>query len=109
MDEWTVSTLGKMNIKLPSPTRFNGRYPQLNEWSSEVKAYLGVHNVNIEDIMDDCTKSVTVIVLSHIQDKYTLAEVTKMNTNYPVAPADGDDVYDDYSDPRDTIRKMRGD
>eukprot|EP00971_Amphidinium_carterae_P263207 5221993-Amphidinium_carterae.2 len=98
-----------MNIKLHSPTQIDGRYPQFNEWSGEVNAYLGVHNVNIEDIMDDCTKSVTAIVLSDIQDKYTLAEVTRMNTTYQVVPAEGDDGYDDYSDLRDTIRKMRGD
>eukprot|EP00971_Amphidinium_carterae_P127083 2517709-Amphidinium_carterae.1 len=112
MEEGTVFMLGKMNIKLPSPTQFDGRYPQSNEWSArsgEVKAYLGVHNVNIEDTMDDCTKSVTIIVLSDIQDKYTLAEVTRMNNNYPTAPADGEDGYDDYIDLRDTIRKMRGD
>eukprot|EP00971_Amphidinium_carterae_P146773 2908808-Amphidinium_carterae.2 len=63
-----------MNIKLPSPTQFDGRYPQFNEWAGEVKAYLGVHNVSIEDIMDECTKFVTVTQLSDIQDKYTSYE-----------------------------------
>eukprot|EP00971_Amphidinium_carterae_P312916 6218539-Amphidinium_carterae.6 len=76
MDKGTISVLGKMNIKLPSPTLFDGRYPQFNEWAGEVKAYMGVHNVNIEDIMGECTKSVTVIVLNDIQDKYTADEVT---------------------------------
>eukprot|EP00971_Amphidinium_carterae_P210081 4167785-Amphidinium_carterae.1 len=46
MEEGTISMLGRMNIKLPSPTQFDGRYPQFNEWSGEVKAYLGVHNVS---------------------------------------------------------------
>eukprot|EP00971_Amphidinium_carterae_P348634 6490601-Amphidinium_carterae.2 len=78
MEKGTLSTMGKMNIELPSPTQFDGCYPQFNEWSGEVKAYLGVHNVNIEDIMDDCTKSVTVIVLNDIRD-------AKLNTTYPVA------------------------
>eukprot|EP00971_Amphidinium_carterae_P084760 1677464-Amphidinium_carterae.1 len=30
MEEGTISMLGKMNIKLPSPTQFDGRYPQFN-------------------------------------------------------------------------------
>eukprot|EP00971_Amphidinium_carterae_P129380 2562679-Amphidinium_carterae.2 len=87
MTEGTVSMLGKMNLKLPSPTQFDGRYPQFDEWSSEGKAYIGVHNVNIEDIMDDCTNSVTSIVLSDIQDKYTMAEVTRINNTYPLIPS----------------------
>eukprot|EP00971_Amphidinium_carterae_P194757 3864702-Amphidinium_carterae.1 len=58
----------KISIKLPSPTQFDGRYPQFNEWAGEVKAYIGVCNVNIEDITDESTKSVTAIVLNDIQD-----------------------------------------
>eukprot|EP00971_Amphidinium_carterae_P242879 4822508-Amphidinium_carterae.1 len=67
----------KHKVALPDTVR--GRYPQFNEWSGELKTYLGMHNVNTEDIMDDCSKSVTAIVLSDIQDKYTLAEVTRMH------------------------------
>eukprot|EP00971_Amphidinium_carterae_P082723 1636219-Amphidinium_carterae.1 len=59
--------------------------------------------------MNECTKSVTVIVLNDIQDKYTAAEVDRLKANYPVAIAEGEDGYDDYMDLRDTIRKMRGD
>eukprot|EP00971_Amphidinium_carterae_P085546 1692619-Amphidinium_carterae.2 len=59
--------------------------------------------------MDDCMKSVTVIVLGDIQDKYTSAEVNRLNTTYPAAPEEGEDNYDDYLDMRDNIRKMRGD
>eukprot|EP00971_Amphidinium_carterae_P326592 6457471-Amphidinium_carterae.1 len=33
---------------------------------NEVKAYLWVHNVNIEDIMEGCTKFVTAIVLKQL-------------------------------------------
>eukprot|EP00971_Amphidinium_carterae_P148455 2943284-Amphidinium_carterae.1 len=61
MKDSTVGIMQKMNIKLPSPTQFDGRYPQFYEWAGEVKAYLSFHSVNIEDIMDDCSKSVTVI------------------------------------------------
>eukprot|EP00971_Amphidinium_carterae_P089736 1776761-Amphidinium_carterae.2 len=59
--------------------------------------------------MDDCTKSVTAIVLSDIQDKYTATEVNRLNTTYLQAIAEGEDGYDDYMDLRDNIRKMRGD
>eukprot|EP00971_Amphidinium_carterae_P198158 3932714-Amphidinium_carterae.3 len=92
----------KMNIKLPSPTRFDGRYPQFNIWAGEVKAHLGVHNVNIEDIMDECTKSVT-------QAKYTVDEVRRLNTTYPQPVAEGENGYEDYMDITMNIKKMRGD
>eukprot|EP00971_Amphidinium_carterae_P238458 4733863-Amphidinium_carterae.1 len=98
MENRTIGMMQKMNIKLPSPTQFDGRSPQFSEWAGEVKAYLSVHNVNIEDIMDDCTKSATVIQLGDVQDKYTADEVRKFNTTYPVALQDGEDGYDDYMD-----------
>eukprot|EP00971_Amphidinium_carterae_P203835 4045359-Amphidinium_carterae.3 len=85
----TIGMMQNMNIKLPSPTQFDGRYPQFYEWAGEVKAYFSVHNVNIEDIMDDCTKSVTVILLGDIQDKYTVEEVRKYNTKFPTALQEG--------------------
>eukprot|EP00971_Amphidinium_carterae_P112338 2225101-Amphidinium_carterae.1 len=45
----------KMTIKLPAPTQFDARHPQFYEWAGEVKTYLSIHNVHIEDIMDDNT------------------------------------------------------
>eukprot|EP00971_Amphidinium_carterae_P309850 6157306-Amphidinium_carterae.3 len=51
MEKKTIGMMQKMNIKLPPPTQFDGRYPQFYEWAGEVKAYLSVHNVNLEDIM----------------------------------------------------------
>eukprot|EP00971_Amphidinium_carterae_P062518 1237589-Amphidinium_carterae.1 len=109
MEEGTVFMLGKMNLKLPSPTQFYVRYPQFNEWAVEVKAYLGVHNVSIEDIMDECTKSVTVILLNDIQDKYTADEVKRLTTTYPNPVAEGEDGHEDYIDMTINIKKMRGD
>eukprot|EP00971_Amphidinium_carterae_P147940 2932509-Amphidinium_carterae.1 len=61
MKQGTISMMGKMNLKSPSPKQFDCRYPQFNKWSSE--------------------------------DKYTATEVTKMNTQFPVAPADGEDEF----------------
>eukprot|EP00971_Amphidinium_carterae_P288853 5735462-Amphidinium_carterae.2 len=109
MENRTIGMMQKMNIKLPSPTPLDGRYPQFYESAGEVKAYLSVHNVNMEDIMDDCTKFVTVIQLGDVQDKYTADEVRKHNTTHPVALQDGEDGYDDYMDMTVNIKKMRGD
>eukprot|EP00971_Amphidinium_carterae_P047587 937276-Amphidinium_carterae.1 len=50
----TVGML-KMNLKLPTPTQYDVKSPQLNEWSGEVKAYLTVHNIYIEDLMEEST------------------------------------------------------
>eukprot|EP00971_Amphidinium_carterae_P348261 6490407-Amphidinium_carterae.2 len=98
MENKTIGMMQKMNIKLPSPTKFDGRYPQFYEWAEKVKAYLSVHNVNIDDIMDDCTKSGTVILLGDIQDKYTADGVRECNTKFPTAPQEDEDDYDEYMD-----------
>eukprot|EP00971_Amphidinium_carterae_P029603 582309-Amphidinium_carterae.1 len=82
----------KMNIKLPTPTQFDGRHPQFYEWVGEVKAYLSIHTVDIEDIMDDSTKSVTAIVLGDIQTDYT-SEDTR-NGKFQVAPQEEKDNYE---------------
>eukprot|EP00971_Amphidinium_carterae_P340199 6478406-Amphidinium_carterae.2 len=37
MEKGTISMLGKMNIKLPSPTQFDGCCPQFNEWAGQDK------------------------------------------------------------------------
>eukprot|EP00971_Amphidinium_carterae_P041415 813085-Amphidinium_carterae.1 len=50
MENKTIGMMQKMNIKLPPPTQFDGRYPQFHEWAREVRAYLSVHNVSIEEI-----------------------------------------------------------
>eukprot|EP00971_Amphidinium_carterae_P274434 5445994-Amphidinium_carterae.1 len=75
----------------------------------KIKAYLSVHNANIDDIMDDCTKSVTVIVFGDIQDKYTSDESRILNNRFPVALQKGDDNYDEYMDLAVNIRKMMDD
>eukprot|EP00971_Amphidinium_carterae_P144362 2861096-Amphidinium_carterae.1 len=38
MEEMTVAMV-KMNLKLPKPTLYDGKSPQLNEWAEEVKSY----------------------------------------------------------------------
>eukprot|EP00971_Amphidinium_carterae_P195023 3870013-Amphidinium_carterae.1 len=56
-DEENDETVGmiKMNLKLPTPTLCDGKSPQFNEWSGEIKAYLTVHNIYIEDLMEEST------------------------------------------------------
>eukprot|EP00971_Amphidinium_carterae_P278719 5533075-Amphidinium_carterae.3 len=69
-DNNTIGMLGKMSAKLPMPTQFDGRNPQFREWSGEVKAYLTIHNVHIEDYMDQSAKSIEAIGLPNIQEAY---------------------------------------
>eukprot|EP00971_Amphidinium_carterae_P107759 2133876-Amphidinium_carterae.1 len=38
MEKGTISMLNKMNIKLPIPTQFDGRYPRFNEWAGGHRA-----------------------------------------------------------------------
>eukprot|EP00971_Amphidinium_carterae_P293811 5833014-Amphidinium_carterae.1 len=56
------------------PTQFDGRNPQFREWSGGVKAYLTIHNVHIEDYMEESAKSMESIELRNIQDAYTEPE-----------------------------------
>eukprot|EP00971_Amphidinium_carterae_P119666 2370848-Amphidinium_carterae.1 len=44
-DDVTIAML-KMNIKLPTPTMYDGKSP-------EVKSYLTVHNIYIDDLLED--------------------------------------------------------
>eukprot|EP00971_Amphidinium_carterae_P100736 1993008-Amphidinium_carterae.2 len=45
----TIGMTQKMNINLPTPTQFDGKNPQFNEWAGEGKANLTIHNVHLED------------------------------------------------------------
>eukprot|EP00971_Amphidinium_carterae_P005860 115856-Amphidinium_carterae.1 len=82
--EKTIGMMQKTNIKLPSPTKFDGRYPQFNEWSGEVKAYIGVHNV------DECTKFVTAMTFR----TRTLQKRSENPTTYSQTFAEGEDGHD---------------
>eukprot|EP00971_Amphidinium_carterae_P313164 6223849-Amphidinium_carterae.2 len=104
MENKAIGMMQKVNIKIPSPTQFDKRYPQFYEWAGEVKVYFSVHDVNIEDIMDDGTKSVTVILLGDIQDEYTANE-----GKFSVALQEGENDYDEYMDMTINIKKMRRD
>eukprot|EP00971_Amphidinium_carterae_P350494 6491577-Amphidinium_carterae.3 len=50
------------------PTQLDGQYPQFNEWAGEVKVYLTIHNVHIQDYIDESGRSVeTVDILPEIE------------------------------------------
>eukprot|EP00971_Amphidinium_carterae_P033958 668472-Amphidinium_carterae.1 len=101
-----VGMLGKMSVKLPMPTQFDGRNPQ---WSGEVKAYLTIHNVHIEDYMDQsANKSIDVIDLRNIQDAYVTEDVHYRDNKFYDEPTEEQaDEYEEYNDLNITIRKKR--
>eukprot|EP00971_Amphidinium_carterae_P240201 4769119-Amphidinium_carterae.1 len=103
----TVGMMQKMNIKLPTPTQLDGRNPQFHEWAGEVKASLSIHDVHIEDYMDESTGSVATIVLSDIQDDYTDENTKCLKTKFPDAPAEDADNYDENYDMTVDIRKKK--
>eukprot|EP00971_Amphidinium_carterae_P131816 2610912-Amphidinium_carterae.4 len=74
MEEGTIFMLGKMNIKLPSPTQFDGHYPRFNECAGETS----------------WTKD--------IQDKYVYDVETRRTTTYPKPVVEGENGFDDYMD-----------
>eukprot|EP00971_Amphidinium_carterae_P053126 1046415-Amphidinium_carterae.1 len=89
------------------PTQFDGRNPQFREWSEEVKAYLTIHNVHIEDSMEESAKSMEAIELCNIQDAYTEEDVNlRRDQKYPAQPTE-DDQYEltEYSEMSLAIRK----
>eukprot|EP00971_Amphidinium_carterae_P171926 3408574-Amphidinium_carterae.1 len=49
---------------------------------ASVKAYLTIHNVHIEDYMEESAKSMEAIELRNIQDAY-VAEDTNYRTEIP--------------------------
>eukprot|EP00971_Amphidinium_carterae_P164129 3253926-Amphidinium_carterae.1 len=67
--EYKEGTIGmlKMNIKPPTPTQYGGKTPQFNEWAGKVKSYLTVHNIYIEELMDDSTRSQVPMVVATTQ------------------------------------------
>eukprot|EP00971_Amphidinium_carterae_P002241 44338-Amphidinium_carterae.1 len=98
----TIGMLQNMSIKLPTSTKFDRRHPQFYEWAGELKLYLSIHNLNIEDVMDDSTRSVTVVVLADIQTDYAAEDTKSLNDKFQVAPQEGENNYKELN-----IRKMR--
>eukprot|EP00971_Amphidinium_carterae_P173917 3447446-Amphidinium_carterae.1 len=77
--------MGKMNIKPPTPTQFDGKNPRFNEWAGEVKAYLTIHN------------------------DYTAEDYIKWNNKFPTAPAEDTNEYEECNEMTMNIRKRKDD
>eukprot|EP00971_Amphidinium_carterae_P076152 1504072-Amphidinium_carterae.3 len=97
--------MGKMNIKLPTPTRFDGRNSKFNEWAGDVKAYLTIHNVHIENHMDEFSKSVETVNIAHIQDDCTTENVNRLRQRFRTIPAENEEEYDEYNEMTMNFRK----
>eukprot|EP00971_Amphidinium_carterae_P009081 179283-Amphidinium_carterae.3 len=85
-----------MNIKLPTPMQYDGKTPQVYEWAGEVKSYLTVHNIYIEDLMDDSTRSQVPMVVATMQRDTVADDLQRFNARYPQPVNHGDDNYEDY-------------
>eukprot|EP00971_Amphidinium_carterae_P214099 4248914-Amphidinium_carterae.1 len=72
-----------------------------------------LHNATLaqrtQSTSPDSPKSVTVIIINDIQDKYTAREVRKLSTKFPIAVQEGEGDYDEHMDMTVSIQKMRSD
>eukprot|EP00971_Amphidinium_carterae_P053069 1045230-Amphidinium_carterae.1 len=109
IDNNTIGMMGKMNIKLPAPTQFDGNNPQFKKWAGEVQAYLTLHNVHFKDYTDNGTSSIDVVNIFEIQDDYTSEDYIKLNNKSPAISAEDTDEYEDYNEMMMYIRKKKDD
>eukprot|EP00971_Amphidinium_carterae_P175125 3471596-Amphidinium_carterae.2 len=98
-----------MNIKLPTPTQYDGKSPQFNVWTGEVKAYLTVHNIYIEDLMEESTRSQVPMVVATMQTDAVAKDLRRFNLRYPQPVNHGEDNYDDYMDRWEAMEKKKAD
>eukprot|EP00971_Amphidinium_carterae_P131405 2602654-Amphidinium_carterae.1 len=77
-EEVTIAMM-KMNIKLPTPTMYDGKSPQFNEWAEEVKSYFTVHHIYIDDLMDDSVRSQVPMVIATMQNDAVAADLQSFN------------------------------
>eukprot|EP00971_Amphidinium_carterae_P125259 2481940-Amphidinium_carterae.2 len=98
--------MGKMNIKLPTRTQFDGNNPQFNEWAGELKTYLTIRNVHFEDCMDNCTSSIDAV---NIHDDYRAEDYVKLNNKLPAVTSEDTDEYEEHNEMTMNIRKKKDD
>eukprot|EP00971_Amphidinium_carterae_P125187 2480551-Amphidinium_carterae.1 len=99
MEERTIAMI-KMNIKLPTPTMYDRKSPQFNEWSEEIRSYLTVHDIHIDDLLDESTKSQVPMVIATMQRDAVAQDgqdLQRFNARYPQA-IHCEDGYDEYAD-----------
>eukprot|EP00971_Amphidinium_carterae_P305038 6061365-Amphidinium_carterae.1 len=96
-----------MNIKLPTPTTYDGTSPQFNEWAEEVKAYLTVHSIYIDDLFEDSVRSQVPMVIATMQRDAVTTDLQSFNARYPQQIRYGEDSYDDYMDKWEAMEKKK--
>eukprot|EP00971_Amphidinium_carterae_P227017 4502896-Amphidinium_carterae.1 len=108
MEEMTVAMI-KMNIKLPTPTVYDGNSPQFNEWAEEVKSYLTLHKIYIDDLSEDSTKSQVPMVFATMKRDTVAADLQNFDARYLQPIHYGEDHYDEYMDRWDAMEKKKSD
>eukprot|EP00971_Amphidinium_carterae_P093973 1859621-Amphidinium_carterae.1 len=96
-----------MNIKLPNPTVYDGKSPQFNDWAEELKSYLTVHNIYIDDLMDDSCKSQLPMVIATMQRDAVAQDLQSFNQRYPQPIRYGENHYDEYMDRWEAMEKKK--
>eukprot|EP00971_Amphidinium_carterae_P058521 1157583-Amphidinium_carterae.5 len=95
----TCSSHARLLGMMGKKTQFDARNPQVREWSGEVKAYLTIHHVRIEDHMDESAKSVVAIHIRNIKDAYVTENAQYRYDRYPIVPTE--------DETEDTERSLR--
>eukprot|EP00971_Amphidinium_carterae_P155637 3086260-Amphidinium_carterae.1 len=95
--------------QFPTPTQYDGKSPQFNEWTGEVKAYLTVHNKYIVNFLEDCTRSQVLMVIATMQRDAVANDLQSFNARYPKPIHYGEDHYDDYMDRWEAMEKKKAD
>eukprot|EP00971_Amphidinium_carterae_P182758 3626708-Amphidinium_carterae.1 len=97
-----------MSIKLPTPTQYDGKSPQFNAWTGEVKAYLTAHNIYIGDLLEESTRSQVPMVIATMQRNAVADDLQRFNAPYLQAVNGDDDNYEDYVDRWEAMEKEEG-
>eukprot|EP00971_Amphidinium_carterae_P106437 2108344-Amphidinium_carterae.1 len=95
-----IGMMGKMNINYRLQHNLTEEVHKFNEWAGEVKPYLTIHNVHIEDYMDESSRSVDAIDIANIQDDYTTEDVNRLHLRFPAISAEDEEEYDEYNEMR---------
>eukprot|EP00971_Amphidinium_carterae_P193608 3841622-Amphidinium_carterae.1 len=94
-DEYWRETRNNMvnTIRMDSVTLHIHKTTNTLGMMGRVKAYLMIQNVNIEDYMDESSRSVEKISIADIQDDYTTEDVIRLRQRFPTRPPEDEDDY----------------
>eukprot|EP00971_Amphidinium_carterae_P276537 5487818-Amphidinium_carterae.1 len=77
--------------------------------SEGVRSDLTVHNIHIDDLLDDSAKSTIPVVIATMQRDAVAQDLQRFNARYPQATHYGEDGYDEYADRWDAMEKKKAD